>query len=127
MTKMATAQATTVIEDTSIKDISVKEGESPEGNILAPEGWSIDSSFIGVDPQAVDYWVQTTTQWLTSPWFWPIFTLLLVWAFVWKGLALWHSARNGQRNWFIALLLMNTLGIVEICYLKWGQRKKPHA
>ena len=48
-----------------------------------------------------------------------IFVLLLVlaWSIVWKGLALWKAAREGSRGWFIALLVVNTLGILEILYI----------
>lgn len=45
------------------------------------------------------------------------FPLLLIWSFFWKGLALWHSGRRGQGWWFVILLLVNTLGILEIIYL----------
>jgi methionyl-tRNA synthetase len=41
----------------------------------------------------------------------------LVWSIVWKGLALWHSARRKQGWWFFILLLINTGGILEIVYL----------
>jgi hypothetical protein len=47
----------------------------------------------------------------------PVFLLLLAWTFFWKGLALWHSAKRGDTWWFIALLFINTLGILEIIYL----------
>lgn len=47
----------------------------------------------------------------------PTFILLMVWSFFWKGLGLWHSSRRGQGWWFIALLLLNTAGILEIIYL----------
>lgn len=43
--------------------------------------------------------------------------MLIVWSFVWKGLALWHSAKRGQPYWFIVFLLVNTVGILEIIYL----------
>lgn len=46
-----------------------------------------------------------------------LFIIFMVWALFWKGLALWHSARRAQPWWFIALLLINTLGILEIIYL----------
>lgn len=46
-----------------------------------------------------------------------IFLLLIVWSFVWKGLALWKAARNGSKPWYIALLIINTLGILEILYI----------
>lgn len=41
----------------------------------------------------------------------------LVWIIPWKGVALWRAARNGQKGWFIALLVINTLAILEIIYL----------
>lgn len=51
----------------------------------------------------------------------PIFLLLLIvlsiWTIVWKGLALWKSATLRQKYWFIALLVVNFLGILEIIYL----------
>jgi hypothetical protein len=55
--------------------------------------------------------------WEQSPWAKPGFGLLLIWVLVWKGLALWKSARNDQRYWFVALLLINTAGILELLYL----------
>jgi len=43
--------------------------------------------------------------------------LLYMWSLIWKGLALWKSAQNKKRNWFIAILVLNTFGILEILYL----------
>jgi phosphoglycerol transferase MdoB-like AlkP superfamily enzyme len=42
---------------------------------------------------------------------------LLGWSLFWKGLALWKSARRGKNWWFIILLIVNTLGLLEILYL----------
>lgn len=47
----------------------------------------------------------------------PMFALFALWSLFWKGLALWHSARRGETWWFLALLLLNTAGVVEIIYL----------
>ncbi|TSD02107.1 MAG: hypothetical protein Athens071425_126 [Parcubacteria group bacterium Athens0714_25] len=47
----------------------------------------------------------------------PVFPLLLLWSIFWKGLALWHSGRRGQEWWFAILLVVNTIGILEIIYL----------
>jgi len=48
----------------------------------------------------------------------PIFIIAAVlWTLVWKGLALWRSAELRQKYWFIALLIVNSLGILEIIYL----------
>jgi hypothetical protein len=43
--------------------------------------------------------------------------LALLWTAFWKAVALWHSARKGKSGWFIAISLVNTLGILEIIYL----------
>ncbi|HLE48668.1 MAG TPA: DUF5652 family protein [Patescibacteria group bacterium] len=40
-------------------------------------------------------------------------------ALVLKGFALWKSARNSQKYWFVALLIFNTLGVLELIYLKF--------
>lgn len=42
---------------------------------------------------------------------------LLIWSIFWKGLALWRSARMNHKGWFIALLIINTVGIFEIVYI----------
>lgn len=47
----------------------------------------------------------------------PFLPILLLWVIFWKGLALWHSGRKGHAWWFLALLFINTLGILEIVYL----------
>ena len=47
----------------------------------------------------------------------PILYILIAWTMIWKGTALWHSARNKQLRWFVALLIVNTVGILEIIYL----------
>ena len=45
------------------------------------------------------------------------FILLMLWSLFWKGLALWHAAKRHEKKWFIAILVINTLGILEIIYL----------
>ncbi len=36
-----------------------------------------------------------------------MFVLLAIWSLYWKGQSLWRAARQGQSNWFIALLVLN--------------------
>lgn len=49
---------------------------------------------------------------------------ILIWSLFWKGLALWKSAKQNQRYWFIAMLVLNTVGILEIIYLfKFAKEK----
>lgn len=45
-----------------------------------------------------------------------LFVILILWSLVWKGLALWRSARRGESGWFVVLLILNTLSILEIIY-----------
>lgn len=54
----------------------------------------------------------------------PIFIVLLVWSFAWKLIALWHAGRNKQLIWFVVLSGMNTLGILEMVYLRFYQKKE---
>jgi len=58
---------------------------------------------------------------LGNNWF---FLLILLWELPWKGFALWKAAKNNQRNWFIALLILNTVGVLPIVYLKFFQKKQ---
>jgi len=54
-----------------------------------------------------------------------ILPLLMIWSLVWKGMALWRAAKNNSMPWFVVLLLVNTLGILEILYLfVWGKKQK---
>jgi len=47
--------------------------------------------------------------------------IALTWLMVWKGMALWASAKGKQMVWFIVLFVVNTLGILEIVYLCFFQ------
>jgi len=54
---------------------------------------------------------------LNNPFYAFAFALLAIWTIIWKGTALWKAARNGSNIWFIVLLLVNTVGILEIIYI----------
>lgn len=47
----------------------------------------------------------------------PLIALAALWSVAIKGYALWIAARGGQTWWFVALLVINTLGILEVVYL----------
>lgn len=50
--------------------------------------------------------------------------LAVLWVIPWKGVALWKVVKNNHKWWFIALLVINTLGILEILYIFiFGKRK----
>lgn len=50
----------------------------------------------------------------TNPW---IYIPMLLWSLVWKGFGLWKSARAKSIIWFIAILILNTVGILPLVYL----------
>ena len=59
-----------------------------------------------------------------NPWFVLIFSVLMVWTLIWKGIALWKSAQNNQPTWFVIMLIVNTIGILEIVYIFFFSKKK---
>ena len=48
---------------------------------------------------------------------------LAIWDLTWKAIAMWFAARNGQKAWYVVLLIINSLGILPIIYLKFCQKK----
>lgn len=52
-----------------------------------------------------------------------LLVLVFVWSTVWKAVALWKASRNNQLGWFILLLIVNTLGLLEIIYIFFLQPK----
>lgn len=70
-----------------------------------------------------DY-AMNTDFWFASAWMTAIFIAILIWSGVWKAMALWRAARNNHLAWFIALIILNTAGILEILYyFIWGKKK----
>jgi len=56
-----------------------------------------------------------------------ILLLAGLWTIPWKGIALWKASRLGQKNWFIVLLVVNTLAILDIIYIFAIARNKEKA
>jgi hypothetical protein len=58
-----------------------------------------------------------------------ILAVIILWSIPWKGIALWKSARNGHLGWFIVLIVVNSLAILDILYIfifsKIGVEKPP--
>lgn len=52
-----------------------------------------------------------------NPQFMGLVSILVVWELIWKGIALWKAAREGQKFWFILILILNTVGILPILYI----------
>jgi len=54
----------------------------------------------------------------------PYFAIpLMLWTIIWKGLALWKAAKKEDKIWFVVLLVLNSLGIVEILYYFFFSKK----
>jgi len=53
-----------------------------------------------------------------------IVLFLVLWALPWKGWALWRAAKNNHIWWFVALLVIQTLAILEILYIFVFSKKK---
>lgn len=56
----------------------------------------------------------------------PFIILASIWSLTLKGFALWYAARGKQKWWFVALLILNTVGILEIIYLVWFRPSTSH-
>ncbi len=54
----------------------------------------------------------TFPTWLVS-----VVLVVVLWDIVWRGMALWKSARRDQPVWFVLLLIINSVGILPIIYL----------
>ena len=52
-----------------------------------------------------------------------LLSLVVIWELVWKGIALWKAGRHKQLSWFVVMLVVNTLGILEIIYIVFFQAK----
>ena len=52
----------------------------------------------------------------------PFAYLILFWTIVWKGLALWKAAGKKQLPWFVIIMIVNTMGLLEIAYIFYLNR-----
>ncbi|MFC1612566.1 DUF5652 family protein [Patescibacteria group bacterium] len=50
--------------------------------------------------------------------------LVALWTLPWKGVALWKAAKNSHKIWFVILLIVNTVGLLEIIYIFAFSKKK---
>lgn len=63
----------------------------------------------------INYPTAMPTSWFSmGPWLLAIF---VIWEIIWKGYGLWKAARNNETWWFVAILLLNTIGILPILYI----------
>jgi hypothetical protein len=55
-----------------------------------------------------------------------VLSVLVLWGVIWKGFALYKAGKQTQPGWFVALFLINTLGILEILYLAFFSKRRRH-
>jgi len=53
-----------------------------------------------------------------------LFFVMTIWTLAWKGVALWKAAKNNEKYWYVALLVINTVGILEILYIFFFDKKR---
>ena len=52
------------------------------------------------------------------------FIFIIVWDLFWRGKALWKAAKNKQKKWFVALLIINSVSILPITYYFFFSKKR---
>ncbi|MFZ2072177.1 MAG: DUF5652 family protein [Minisyncoccia bacterium] len=53
-----------------------------------------------------------------------VMILLIIWTIAWKCYSIWIAARNNHKKWFIALIIFNTAGILDMIYIFYVAKKK---
>jgi hypothetical protein len=59
----------------------------------------------------------TNSTWLV------VIIIIAIWELIWKGIAMWKAGRNNQLPWFVAILIVNSIGILPILYIAFFQKK----
>lgn len=53
----------------------------------------------------------------------PLMIIAILWSLPWKGFALWKAARNNHTAWFVAILITNTLALLDALYIFYFSKK----
>lgn len=53
-----------------------------------------------------------------------VLIVIAAWSLPWKGMALWKAAKQDDKKWFIVLLVINTLAILDILYIFIFSKRK---
>lgn len=46
-----------------------------------------------------------------------VLVLITLWTIPWKVYSVWLAVKNNHKKWFVVLLILNTVGILEIFYI----------
>jgi hypothetical protein len=57
----------------------------------------------------------------------PLVVAAVAWSLAWTGVSLWRAAHNESKPWFTALLVTNTLGVLDAVYLFGVDRRRNRA
>jgi len=69
------------------------------------------------------WWSQMMYQYPNFMWWLPWLSPFIFIDLALKAVALWKAGRNNQLYWFIALLVINSVGILPLVYLYFFQKK----
>jgi 4-amino-4-deoxy-L-arabinose transferase-like glycosyltransferase len=53
-----------------------------------------------------------------------ILAAIAIWTLPFKGVALWRAVQRKEKKWFVALLILNTLAVLEIIYIFGFSKRK---
>ena len=53
-----------------------------------------------------------------------VLIVIMLWVLPWKGYSLWLASKSNHKKWFIALLVLNTLAILDIIYIFFINKRK---
>lgn len=53
-----------------------------------------------------------------------ILILIMLWVLPWKGYSMWLAARRKDKKWFVLLLIINSLAILDIIYIFFVAKRK---
>ncbi|MEX2029205.1 MAG: DUF5652 family protein [Candidatus Paceibacterota bacterium] len=65
-----------------------------------------------------------------SPFINILFVVITIWTIIWKAYAVWLAVKHSHKKWFLALIILNTVGLLEIFYVfkiakkSWTQVKQ---
>jgi len=53
-----------------------------------------------------------------------LMVIVIIWSLLWKCYSVWLAAKHNHKKWFVALVVLNTLGILDIIYVFGVLKKK---
>lgn len=54
---------------------------------------------------------------------WTMLVLLVLADVILRGMGMWRAARKGQQWWFVAMLVINSVGILPVVYMLFFEKK----